>query len=259
MKINCLMGTYGRYSLACESIAGFLGQNALDDANLLVLNQHPVPLFFDHPRVRVVNEQMENVGLRHIRKRMFDLAGPAEYTHWWEDDDLYLPWHLEDCLKNIGTSTAWQPNRVWMWRETDEVEFWKSNMEGSWLIRSEAIVDAPMDTHPIYPDIPVNLQLKEAGLVAASDQGDLTSYIYRWGGTWKQHLSQHPYETPEDVVGVVNRVRRVSDEVFNDGVLESADLKPRWRRFLGKIDGKVAPESMAELRRRLLPGEVAVP
>jgi hypothetical protein len=36
---------------------------------------------------------------------MHELADPkAEFIHWWDDDDLYLPWHLEDCLKHIGDS-----------------------------------------------------------------------------------------------------------------------------------------------------------
>ena len=56
MKIDCLMGTYGRHTLACEALACFLQQSAISQANLLIYNQHPVPLSFDHPRVRIVNE-----------------------------------------------------------------------------------------------------------------------------------------------------------------------------------------------------------
>lgn len=251
MKINCLMGTYGRYSLACEAVAGFLGQSALEEANLLVFNQHPTPLHFDHPRVRVVNEQMHNVGLKHIRKRMFELAGPAEYTHWWEDDDLYLPWHLEDCLRNVGTSVAWKPERVWMWLGTGEFLFWKSRMEGSWIIRSEVIPNAPMDTHPTYSDIPVNRQIEDAGLVKMSDQAEFTSYIYRWG-TNTPHLSQQDYKQESDLVQSVNNVRKVANEVANDGVLVAADLRPRWQQFLDGIAHIVSPESHGELKRRLL-------
>jgi hypothetical protein len=53
MKINCLMGTYGRHELACEALACFLQQSELSNAALLVYNQHPVPLRVDHPKVRV--------------------------------------------------------------------------------------------------------------------------------------------------------------------------------------------------------------
>jgi len=50
------MGTHGRYSVAREALACFLQQAATAEATLLIYNQHPLPLYFDHPRVRVVNE-----------------------------------------------------------------------------------------------------------------------------------------------------------------------------------------------------------
>ena len=110
MKIDCLMGTYGRYGLACEALACFLQQTQISQATLLIYNQHPVPLHFDHPRVRIVNEVPPAGSLRYIRQRMHELADPsADLIHWWDDDDLYLPWHLDDCLTHIGDSVAWKP------------------------------------------------------------------------------------------------------------------------------------------------------
>src|SRR3954462_13721724 len=115
MRIDCWMGTDGRYSLACEALACFLQQTTIANATLLIYNQHPVPLRFDHPKVRVVNETPPAAALRHIRKRMLDLADPsADLIHWWDDDDLYLPWHLEDCLRNIGQNVAWKPESNWI-------------------------------------------------------------------------------------------------------------------------------------------------
>ena len=82
MKIDCLMGTYGRHALACEALACFLQQSELSNATLLVYNQHPVPLRVEHPKVRVVNEALPAVSLRHIRKRMLELSArpPISFT-----------------------------------------------------------------------------------------------------------------------------------------------------------------------------------
>src|SRR6266852_2684068 len=77
MKIDCLMGTYGRHSLVCEALACFLQQSAISNATLLIYNQHPVPLGFDHPKVRVVNEAFPAAPLRHIKMRMLGLADPS--------------------------------------------------------------------------------------------------------------------------------------------------------------------------------------
>lgn len=251
VKVACLMGTYGRYPLMTEAIAGFLGQTALEDAKLLVFNQHPVALHFDHPRVRVVNEEMLNVGLRHIRRRMFDLEGDAEFIHWWEDDDLYLPWHIEDCLANIGSNIAWRPKRSWLWLGTGEFEMWESRMEGAWLIRRDIIAEAPLDPYPTYPDIPINEELWQTNRVANTDVGDFASYIYRWG-TNTPHLTQQVYEKDGDIVASVNAVRRVANDVPVDGRLVMPDMTPRWRQFLDGIDGKVSPENHAILTQRLL-------
>jgi hypothetical protein len=114
MKIDCLMGTYGRYSLACEALACFLQQTALSQATMLIYNQHPVPMRFEHPRVRVVNEKPPVGSLRYIKQRMIELADPdADLIHFWDDDDLCLPWHLEDCLAHIGDHVAWRPASAW--------------------------------------------------------------------------------------------------------------------------------------------------
>ena len=162
MKIDCLMGTYGRYGLACESLACFLQQSQISQATLLIYNQHPVPLSFDHPRVRIVNEAPPAGSLRYIRQRMHELADPsAELIHWWDDDDLYLPWHLEDCLTHIKDNVAWKPASSWMSLGNVEFSRHKNRFEGSWVLRADSLRAAPLDTHPDYTDHPVIRQTEE--------------------------------------------------------------------------------------------------
>ena len=139
MKIDCLMGTYGRHALACEALACFLQQSELSNATLLVYNQHPVPLRVDHPKVRVVNEMLPAVSLRHIRKRMLELSDPsADLIHWWDDDDLYLPWHLKDCLDHVGTNVAWKPASSWVSLANVTYSREANMFEGSWVFRSDS-------------------------------------------------------------------------------------------------------------------------
>ena len=164
MKIDCLMGTSGRYSLACEALACFLHQTALSQATLLIYNQHPVPLRFDHSRVRIVNETAPARSLRHIRQRMHDLADPsAEFIHWWDDDDLYLPWHLADCLNHIAEHVAWKPASSWMSEENVRFSRHANVFEGSWIFRADYLQSASLDTHPTYTDHPVIWELQNKG------------------------------------------------------------------------------------------------
>lgn len=251
MKIDCLMGTCGRYALVCESLACFLQQSAISHATMLIYNQHSEPLVFEHPRVRIVNESGPPVSLRHIRQRMHELADPtADLIHWWDDDDLYLPWHLRDCLDNIGDDSAWKPASSWYSRSNTEFTLSRNRFEGSWIFRAGYLKKAPLHTHPEYTDHPVILQTEEAGLIRTTELGDLTSYIYRWDiGT--QHLSQYGSGDEERQAGNVDVWRVRSMDTEPGGVLLPSDLALRWRQYLNGIRGQVTPQNLRLIEARL--------
>ena len=256
MKIDCLMGTYGRYGLACEALACFLQQTKISNATLLIYNQHPRPLSFDHPRVRVVNESGRQGSLRHIRQRMHELADPtADLIHWWDDDDLYLPWHLEDCIDNIGAGVAWKPASNWFLHNR-QYQRHTNRFEGSWVFRADYLQRAPIDTHPAYTDHPVILQTEEAGLLATTELGDNTSYIYRWN-TGAEHLSDPSvYAKPsseEEQTANVARYRKRSRDGGPASEMVAADLSQEWQLYLEGIRPKVSPEDWQRNRSRLRP------
>jgi hypothetical protein len=253
MKIDCLMGTYGRNRLASEALACFLQQSAMEQATLLIYNQHPVPLKFDHPRIRIINEAPPAGSLRFIRRRMLDLADPsADLIHFWDDDDLYLPWHLEDCLRHIGENVAWRPESCWM--SEGDVAFSRhlNRFEGSWIFRADYLQGAPLHTHPTYTDHPVYLQTEEAQLVATTEFAGATSYIYRWANG-SEHVSAFGGQFSEAMQRRNIEVwRSRSNDVPPDGLLLPADLTLRWRAYLEGIKHCVSAEEW-ELNRQRLP------
>jgi len=243
MKIDCLMGTYGRYALACEALACFLQQSAVSQATLLIYNQHPVPLRFDHPRVRIVNETLPARSLRHIRWRMHELADPsAEFIHWWDDDDLYLPWHLEDCLDHIAGHVAWKPTSSWFSEENVRFSRHMNTFEGSWIFRADYLKSAPLDTHPTYTDHPVIRQLQENKLLATTELAGRTSYIYRWANG-AQHVSGYGAAGSEETQQQhIESWRGQSNDVGADGMLAPADMTQRWQQYLEGTKDLVTPE-----------------
>jgi hypothetical protein len=239
MKIDCLMGTSGRYTIACEALACFLQQSALSQATLLIYNQHPVPLHFDHPRVRIVNEAPPAGSLRHIKRRMLELADPAaDFIHWWDDDDLCLPWHLQDCLEHVGSMVAWKPASSWMSENNAKFSRHQNVFEGSWIFRADYLKAAPLDTHPTYTDHPVVRQILDAGLLATTELGGRTSYIYRWH-TGTEHLSGYGSGSERMQRRNIELWRSRSNDVRPDGRLVPADLSLRWRQYLDGIKGQV--------------------
>ncbi|MGE3529431.1 MAG: hypothetical protein AB7G54_08375, partial [Methyloceanibacter sp.] len=210
-------------------------------ANLLIYNQHPVPLRFDHPHVRVVNETPPAGSLRYIRQRMHELADPsAEFIHWWDDDDLYLPWHLEDCLSHIKDSVAWKPASCWMSQHNRDFSLERNRFEGSWIFRADYMRAAPLDTHLDYTDHPVVRQTEDGGLLATTELGGRTSYIYRWANG-AAHVSGGFCGGAEDIQQAnLETWRERSTDVRADGLLVPADLTPRWIQYLKGIAAKVS-------------------
>ena len=94
--VSCLCPTYGRYGMLRQALACFLAQ-AYEPKELIILNDHPTPIRCDYPGVRVVNAPERYVGLGRKRQALLDLA-EGEYAAHWDDDDLYLPWHLSHWL-----------------------------------------------------------------------------------------------------------------------------------------------------------------
>ncbi|HTV30637.1 MAG TPA: hypothetical protein VMF32_23030 [Xanthobacteraceae bacterium] len=241
MKIDCLMGTYGRYSQVCDGLACFLQQTALEDATMLIYNQHPVPLTFDHPRVRVINETRPTRPLRYIRQRMFDLADPAaDLIHLWDDDDLYLPWHLQDCLEHIGDAAAWKPARSWYSHSTSEFNLIHEIFEGSWIFRANHVARASLDTHPTAIDHPIYAQTIEAGLVAVTDLGGRASYIYRWHLEWTHYAAFGGSHLQALQQQNMARLQERNRDVHADGRLVPSDLRLRWQQFLDGTRQKIS-------------------
>jgi len=101
--VTCVLLYYGRKVLAEEAIESFIYQT-YPNKKLLIVNTHPDPVFFDR--------EYDNIEVVNVPDSMFDcLNCKYEYafrlikTQWfapWEDDDIFMPWHLEQLMESIG-------------------------------------------------------------------------------------------------------------------------------------------------------------
>jgi hypothetical protein len=125
-----------------------------------------------------------------------------------------------------------------------------NNFEGSWIIRADYVRSASLHTHPTYTDHPIIRQIQEANLLAATELGGRTSYIYRWA-TGSDHVSAHQTGDHEAQCNSLELSRSRNVDVRLDGLLVPADLTPRWRDYLAGTRTLVTPEEW-ELNRRAL-------
>lgn len=181
------MATYGRYSRVCEALACFLAQS-YPNRELIILNNHPEPLFCPYGRVTIYNEPKYPT-LGHCRQRLLELAR-GELCRTWDDDDLYLPWAIMQGYSYLTAmhpeADAWKPKRSWFIDTRDPVK-WKlveNAMEASITFRTEAVRKVGYRLSGGDEHVPLLEGLK----IASDEVGSFASYGYRWGwGEW--HIS----------------------------------------------------------------------
>jgi hypothetical protein len=69
LPISCKCITYGRVDLLEESLYSFLNQNYDGDSEMLIVNDYPEQkLYFDHPKVRIINldKTFETIGEKEM-------------------------------------------------------------------------------------------------------------------------------------------------------------------------------------------------
>lgn len=98
-KITCLCPTYGRFQHLRHTLSCFLYQT-YPNKELIILNDAPKPIDCYFPTVRVVNKEERYRTLGIKRQALLEMADSEIVAHW-DDDDIYLPWHLEQACTHF--------------------------------------------------------------------------------------------------------------------------------------------------------------
>lgn len=94
LTVTCLQMSYGRPQLSVEAVESFLRQT-YPHKLLYIFNVHPSPIIFSqaYDNIKVFNRS----GFSHLsdlaRYAISQVQSPL-YC-FWHDDDVFLPWHLE--------------------------------------------------------------------------------------------------------------------------------------------------------------------
>lgn len=233
-KVSCLMATHGRYKRVCQALTMFLMQD-YENAELIILNNHPVPLRFDHPRVRIYNEPKYTT-LGDCRNRLLELA-TGELVRTWDDDDWYLPWTLSQGVAWICGNLAWKPTRSWFTNGGSMFALKGNALEASILFRTEAVKrfgykSAGGDEHsPLLDGLGDQIRHRELGVWA--------SYTYTWGiGSF--HISG---SLGSDTVENRTAVWKKQNNDHGDGQpLQLVDLNHLWERMADYVDPELKEE-----------------
>jgi len=229
--ITCVCPTYGRFTRLRDSIGFFLHQD-YPYKRLIILNDAPVPILCDYPNVDVMNvdSRMESLGVK--RQVLLNMVGTKLTAHW-DDDDVYLPWHLSECVRALQESQKGiaRPKRGWRMAGSFANEYRikepKANRyEGQWSFVTEAA-----RKHGGYTKAwsgqckPMMAAAKAADDRYVYEPLPSWSYAYRWE-SGVSHISSRGNTTEShDAFGSKN-----TD--FGDGVEPLRPSMSRMREFL---------------------------
>ncbi|NQU20966.1 MAG: glycosyltransferase family 2 protein [Candidatus Nealsonbacteria bacterium] len=184
MKIACICCTYNRPQQLAEAIESFQRQTyPLDKRELIVLddagqyNEQTGPGWW----LLSVGKRFRTLGEKRNATAALASADVDAYAVW-DDDDIYLPWHLEAMARVFESGAPWSvPDEVWIDRRTWlERKRTGGLFHGSWGFTREAFLSVggypPMQSGQ---DQALAARFRKAGVRVAS-LGGVPSYVYRW-------------------------------------------------------------------------------
>ncbi len=250
--VTCLCPTYGRFELLRESLACFLAQD-YPNKRLIILNDGPEPIRLSEnltitarqarfdwgADVEVINSGTPYPTLGEKRAALLQASTIVLAAHW-DDDDLYLPWHLSDCVAKLREGWActklrrtieWRVGEAWRWHNAGN--------DGSMVFdRLRALSVGGYPPRQVGQNIGLLRKFEKAGTYAPVDQQIPSVVVRRFPG--------HNF-------GVKSaEAFREANRDFGDGrPLTPADLAPIWDEVIEGTRIFLTSDNHAELERRL--------
>lgn len=281
--VTCLCPTYGRFERLRDAVACFLLQDYPGDRRLCVVSDEPEPISLrDVPdeswmmtlkwRMSLSWANRRYPTLGHKRQALLEAAQTPLVAHW-DDDDLYLPWHLSglvEALRSTPGATCVKPRNAW----------WGVGPRGGFDLRGPChnVFEGQMVFDRLralelggYP--PLHTGQAKALLRAFHDAGELLktdpapadiSYVYRWGDG-VDHASARKDLTRDTDFGAGRPLipdgdptewarKRLADQF--DNVAEGVKARvhnPDWDEGGHRVSGQDAQSVQERLTRAIRP------
>lgn len=231
IPISCKCITYGRVDLLEESLYSFLNQEYDGDSEMVIVNDYPEQkLYFDHPRVRIINldktfntiGEKENFAVEECKYNTIAV---------WDDDDIALPNHLSNINKYFPEYDLlhWTKGAAVNFKKIDALH----NLGNSGIVYTKEIWEksGKHELENAGYDMSFVVKIKhkyKCKFINASPSDDEVSWMYCWGGR-SYHMSGQGKDTP-DKENVIVRHSKHIEKLKNEGKIPIGDieLKPKW-------------------------------
>ncbi len=197
-KISFVCTTYRRFYCVNRIIAQYHAQT-YPNKELIIFNtdtDYPLVKGMVDDTITIINNNTDyQTGLPYTnrgqicRDAVTHVTG--DYFMLADDDDIYLPWHLQqavDKIQEVGRD-AWKPQKSFF-AVPNEIKLVQNTLEASVIVRMERIreIGFRMDMTG-YEGLSWYTQLRDEGQLDENDTKYIPSYCFNWSDS--SHIAGH--------------------------------------------------------------------
>jgi hypothetical protein len=189
-KVSFVCTSYRRYYCVRRILSQFYAQT-YPNKELIIFNtdkENPYQLDIQDPAVIIINNDIdyltgnpyENRG-QICRDAVTHATG--DYFMLADDDDIYLPWHLEQAVDGIEANgkDAWKPEMSFFATQ-DKLELVMNTMEASVIVKMDKIREIGFRVDKTgFEGLSWYTKLRDEGQLDEHNKDYLPSYCFNWG------------------------------------------------------------------------------
>jgi glycosyltransferase involved in cell wall biosynthesis len=192
MKLISFVCTTYRRATCVERVIEQFIQQTYPEKELIIFNtdvEHPIELAEELKNLPIT---LINNDLDYLTQKPYTNRGAicrdavthatGEYFMLADDDDVYLPWHLEQAVDSIQRTgkDAWKPQKS-IFATGDRVEFTQNTLEASVIVKMDRIREIGFRTDMTgYEGLSWYTKLRDEGQLNEHDQQYVPSYCFNW-------------------------------------------------------------------------------
>jgi hypothetical protein len=199
-KVSFVCTTYRRFYCVRRILAQYAAQT-YKNKELIIFNtdtENPIELgglgIWDD--VRIINNSIDYITKQPYTNRG-DICRDAvtycsgEYFMLADDDDIYLPYHIQQAVEGIEEigKDAWKPQRS-LFASGNGIEFAQNTMEASIIVKMDRIKEIGFRSDKTgYEGLSWYTVLRDKGELDEWNQNYIPSYCFNWSDP--SHISGH--------------------------------------------------------------------
>jgi glycosyltransferase involved in cell wall biosynthesis len=189
-KVSFVCTTYRRFTCLKRILAQFNAQT-YPNKELIIFNtdeEYPYVLETPQDNVTIVNNGIDYQSGEPYVNRGFicrDAVTHAtgDYFMLADDDDLYMPWHIQQAVEGIeelGTD-AWKPEQSFF-ATSDKLELTMNTLEASVIVKMDRIREIGFRSDITgYEGLSWYTKLRDEGNLDEHNKNYVPSYCFNWG------------------------------------------------------------------------------